>query len=59
MISTECVTDLDKRSQMIIPKSILTTLKLSVVFGGSLESSDNWLEPKTEPPSGNLSCPNP
>jgi len=30
---------------------------LSSIFGGS--SIENWLEPKTKPPSGNLACPNP
>jgi len=27
-------------------------------FEGSWSSIENWLEPKTEPPSGNLVCPN-
>ncbi len=37
---------------------ILTSFKLSIVFGGSWGSTENWLEPKTEPPSENLACPN-
>jgi len=36
-----------------------TTFKLSSIFGGSWCSFENWLEPKTEPPSENLACPNP
>jgi len=44
---------------MIIFGLILTTFKLSVVFRGSWGSCVNWLEPKTEPPSGNLAWPNP
>jgi len=32
--------------------------KPSIVFGGSWGSTENWLEPKTKPPSGNLACPN-
>jgi len=37
---------------------ILTTFELSSIFGGRWGSIENWLEPKTEPPSGNLACPN-
>jgi len=37
---------------------ILTTFK-SLNFRGSSYSSDNWLEPKIEPPSENLTCTNP
>jgi len=33
---------------MIIFESILTTFKSNIVFRGSLDSSDNWLEPKIE-----------
>jgi len=44
---------------MIIFGSILTTFKLSSIFGGSSGSIENWLEPKTEQPSGYLACPNP
>jgi hypothetical protein len=29
---------------------ILTTFKLSIIFGGSRGSSINWLEPKMKPP---------
>jgi len=39
-------------------ESILTSFKLSIIFGGSWSSTENWLEPKTKPPSGNLACPN-
>jgi hypothetical protein len=39
--------------------SILTTFEPSSIFGGCWGSIKNWLEPKTEPPSGNLACPNP
>jgi len=35
------------------------TFKSSIIFGGSWGSIENWLKPKTEPPSGNLACPNP
>jgi len=55
--STECVTDLDQGSEMIIFGSILTTFESSNIFGGS--SIENWLKPKTEPLLGNLACPNP
>jgi hypothetical protein len=34
-------------------------LKLSSIFGGSWGSIENWLEPKTKPPAGNLACSNP
>jgi len=43
---------------MIIFGSILTTFELSIIFGGSWGSIENWLKLKTEPPSGNLACPN-
>jgi hypothetical protein len=33
--------------------------ELSIIFGGSWSSIENWLEPKTEPPLGNLACTNP
>jgi len=29
------------------------------IFIGRWGSIKNWLESKTEPPSGNLACPNP
>jgi hypothetical protein len=32
---------------------------LSSIFGGSCGSIENWLDPKTKPPLGNLACPNP
>jgi len=48
--SIECLTDLDSLGEMIIFESNLTTFKLSIVFRGSLNSSENWLEPKTKPP---------
>ncbi len=31
----------------------------SNIFGGICGSIENWLEPRTEPPLGYLSCPNP
>jgi len=37
---------------------ILTTFKSSIVFGGSWGIIENWLEPKTESPLGNIACPN-
>jgi len=43
---------------MIIFESILTTFELSIIFGGRWGSIENWLEPKIEPPSGNIACPN-
>ncbi len=42
---------------MIIFGSILTTLKLSSIYGGSWGSIEKGLEPKIEPQSGNLVCP--
>jgi len=42
---------------MIIFGLILTTLESSIIFGGSKGSIENWLEPKTKPPSRNLACP--
>jgi len=56
--SSECVTDLDYWGEMIIFESILTTSKSSIIFRGSWGSIVNWLEPKIEPPSRNLACPN-
>jgi len=43
---------------MIIIGSILTTFDSRSIFGGSWGSTEDWLEPKTKPPSGNLACPN-
>jgi len=43
---------------MIIFESNLAIFKSSIIFGGSWGSIENWLKPKTEPPSGNLACPN-
>ncbi len=51
---TECVTDFDKQSEMIILGSILTTFESSSIFGSSCGSIGNLLEPKNEPLSGNL-----
>jgi len=48
--TTECVADLDQRSEMIIFEPILTTFKSSVVFRDSWGNSVNWLEPQNEPP---------
>jgi hypothetical protein len=56
--NTECVTDLDYQSKMINIGLILTTFESSSNFGGSRGSIENWLEPKTEPPSSNLACQN-
>jgi len=44
--------------EIIIFGWILTTFESSIIFGGSWGSIENWLEPKTKPPSGNLACPN-
>jgi len=41
---------------ILIFGSIETTFESSSIFGGSWESIENWLEPKTKPPSGNLAC---
>jgi hypothetical protein len=43
---------------MIIFESNFTIFKLSVVFLDSWGSRENWLEPKTKPPVGNLACSN-
>jgi hypothetical protein len=43
---------------MVIFGSILTTFDCSSIFGGRLGSNEIWLEPKTEPPSGNLASSN-
>jgi hypothetical protein len=56
--NSECVTDLDYRGEMIIFKSDLTTFKLSVIFLGSWDSSENWPKPEIKPTSENLACPN-
>jgi len=37
---------------------IRKALEPSSIFGGSWGSIENRLEPKIEPPSGILSCPN-
>ena len=47
---TECVTDLDWRSKMIIFQLVLTTFEASIIFSGRWGSSGNWLKPKTKPP---------
>jgi len=39
---------------MIIFGFILTTFELSCIFGGSWGITENWLELKIKPPSGNL-----
>jgi hypothetical protein len=56
---TECTEDSDKRSEMIIFGSILTTFQLSSIFEGIWGSIENWLKPKIEQLSGNLACSNP
>jgi len=38
--------------------SISTTFELKSIFGGNWGSIENWLEPKIEPPLGNLAFPN-
>jgi len=43
---------------MLIFGLILNTFESSSIFGGSWGSFENWLEPKIEPPSGDLACPN-
>jgi len=44
---------------MIIFGSILTTFDSSSILVSSWGKIETWLEPKTEPPSGNLAGPNP
>jgi len=39
---------------MIIFGSILITFESTGIFGGNWGIIENWLEPKTKPPSGNL-----
>jgi hypothetical protein len=55
--TTECVTDLDQRSKMIIFGSILTTFESSSIFGGSWGSIENWFEPKIQTTIGIFSLP--
>jgi len=43
---------------MIVFGLILTTFELNIILRGSWSRIENWLEPKTEPPTGNLACPN-
>jgi hypothetical protein len=45
----------------IAPSQIETGISRKASFNleGSWDSTKNWLKPKTEPPSGNLACPNP
>ncbi len=43
---------------MIIFGSILITFESSSVFGDNWGSIENWIDPKTKPPSGNFACPN-
>jgi len=43
---------------MIILGSILTPFEASSIIGGSWDSIENWLKPKSKPPSGNLVYPN-
>jgi hypothetical protein len=37
--------DLDYQSEMIIFELILAIFEKSIIFGGSLGSIENWLEP--------------
>ncbi len=46
------------QSELLIFESILTSFKPRIVFGGRWGGTENWLEPKTEPPWENLVCPN-
>jgi len=46
------------RREQLIFESILTLFKLSIVFGGSLGRTENWLKIKIKPQSGNLACTN-
>jgi len=46
---TECVTDYINKGKLLFFVSILTTFETSRIFGGTLGSIENWLEPKTEP----------
>ncbi len=59
LYSTECVTDLDLWSKMIIFGWILTPFEPNIIFACSWGSIKNWLEHRIKPPSGNLACPNP
>jgi len=43
---------------LLIFELILTSFKLSIVFGGSCGSTENWLEPKTAPPAVKCSVSN-
>ncbi len=47
-LCTKCVTDLDKKSKMILFQSILTTFEASVLFLRHLGSGKNWLKPKNQ-----------
>jgi len=55
--STECVTDLDKQSKMIIFGSTLTTFESSSIFGGSWGSIENEFEPKNQTTVRKFSVP--
>jgi len=46
------------RNQVAYFQVDLTSFKPSIILGGSWGSTENWLEPKIEPPLGNLACPN-
>jgi len=48
--TTECVTDLDLQSEIIIFESIFSTIESNSFYWGSSGISENWLKPKTEPP---------
>ncbi len=48
---------LTNRYALFWDKLNLTTFKSSNIFRGSWGSSENWIEPKTKPPSGNIACP--
>jgi len=59
MKGTECVTDLDYQSKVIIFGSILTTFESRSILGGSWGSIENWLKPKTKSTLANFACPSP
>ncbi len=49
ILATECVTDLDDQSDMIIFESLLTTFEAIFIVWGSWAICKNWLELKTKP----------
>jgi len=49
---------LDYKARLLFFESILITFESSVIYWGIWGSIENWLKPKSEPPSGNLACQN-